>query len=486
MKTILKPQLFTYAFLLICLSITTAVQASHTVRVASGLSRPVLVTALPGDTARIFIVEQRNGSTGYVRIVRNGSVLTRPFLSVPNLATDNEQGLLGLAFDPNYAVNGYFFVNYTRGSDSATVIERYHVSADPDSADAASGQTVLMIPQPYTNHNGGNLVFGNDGFLYIGMGDGGLANDPGNRAQSDTSLLGKFLRIDVDSAFPYSIPPTNPFVDSPTARHEIWAKGVRNPWRWSFDRLTHDLYIGDVGQDAWEEIDFQSANSAGGENYGWRCMEGLHCTGLSGCTCNDPSLTLPIYNYDHSGGKCAITGGYVYRGCADSALQGTYFFADFCSNQIWSFRFENGVISDFQDRTTELAPGGGLSISSISSFGEDAMGELYICDLNDGEVFKIVPDGPPDECPCVTGVVRDLVAAPSGNDLVLHWTAGGRIETYTVYRAAFADTPFPGAGWTPIASALPSVPGPAAMSFTDAGVISSGDRSFYIVTAVCP
>ncbi|HEY3296366.1 MAG TPA: PQQ-dependent sugar dehydrogenase [bacterium] len=496
-------QLLTCAYLVICLLKITPAQASHTIRVASGLSRPVLVTAPLGDTARIFIVEQRSGSTGAIRIERNSSVLSRPFLSVPNLATGSEQGLLGLAFHPNYATNGYFFVNYTRSSDGATVIARFHVSSDPDSADAASGQTILTIPQPFANHNGGNLAFGNDGYLYIGMGDGGDANDPGNRAQSDTTLLGKLLRIDVDSAFPYAIPPTNPWA----VRHEIWAKGLRNPWRWSFDRATHDLYIGDVGQGAWEEIDVQAAGSPGGENYGWRCMEGLHCTGLSGCTCNDPALTLPIYNYDHSGGKCAITGGYVYRGCADSALQGTYFFADFCSNQIWSFRYVNGTVTDFQERTAELAPSGGLSITSISSFGQDALGELYICDLDGGEVFKILPDNPvdcnhngradacdiaagfsrdanhngiPDECECVAATVQDLTAQPSGNDLLLNWTVGGGLETYTVYRATSVDAPFPGPGWAQIAAGL------TAASFADSGAIAASDRYFYLVTAVCP
>lgn len=478
MKTHPTIQVLTYAILLACLLRITPAEASHTVSVASGLTRPVLVTAPRGDTTRIFVVEQRNGSTGAIRILRGGSLLTRPFLSVSGVATGNEQGLLGLAFHPNYSSNGYFYVNFTRGSDGATVIERFHVSSDPDSADAISGQTVLTIPQPFANHNGGNLAFGNDGYLYIGMGDGGSGNDPGHRAQSDTTLLGKILRIDIDSAFPYAIPPTNPWATSPTVRHEIWAKGVRNPWRWSFDRLTHDLYIGDVGQDAWEEIDIQPANSPGGQNYGWRCMEGLNCTGLSDCICNDPSLTLPIYNYSHGGGKCSITGGYVYRGCADPGLQGTYFFADFCSNQIWSFRFVNDTITQFQERTAELAPGGGLSITSISSFGEDAFGELYICDLNGGEVFKIVPDS------MVTDAVQNLTAISFASDLVLRWTANAGLETYNVYRSSFADAPFPGPEWTQIAFGLPAIQGPNAMTYTD--TTTSADRYFYFVTAVCP
>jgi hypothetical protein len=232
-----------------------------------------------------------------------------------------------------------------------------------------------------------------DGYLYIGTGDGGSEGDPGNRSQDPGLLLGKMLRIDVDDGNPYTNPPTNPFYGPGDPLDEIWALGLRNPWRWSFDRLTGDMYIGDVGQDQREEIDFQSAASTGGENYGWRCMEGFRCTGLTGCTCNDPGLTLPIYEYTHSVG-CAVMGGYVYRGNAVPDLQGTYFFADYCSNKIWSFRYDGTTVTDFMDRTAELAPGGGLSISSIVSFGEDAWGEMYICDSSGGELFKIVPKTP--------------------------------------------------------------------------------------------
>jgi glucose/arabinose dehydrogenase len=486
MITDLRSLFVTCAIIVIFLVLDASAQTLQTERVASGLTRPVFVTAEAGDTARLFVIEQRSGTTGRIRIIRSGLLVSRPFLSVPNLATGTEQGLLGLAFDPHFATNGYFFINCTRGSDGSTTLLRFRVSSDPDSADAASGDTLLVIPQPYTNHNGGMLAFGPDGYLYMGMGDGGSANDPENRAQSDTSLLGKLLRIDVDSAFPYAIPPTNPWADSPTVRHEIWAKGVRNPWRWSFDRQTHDLWIGDVGQDAWEEIDVQPDGSPGGQNYGWRCMEGFNCTGLTGCTCNDPSLTLPIYNYDHSGGKCAITGGYVYRGCAITGLQGTYFFADFCSNQIWSFRYANNTISEFTDRTAELAPSGGLNIQSISSFGEDANGELYICDLNDGEIFKILPTGTPGDCNCIAGAVTDLTVYPSGDNIELRWTANSGTATYNVYRAIAADAPFPGVDWTIIAPNLPAVAGPNAMSYTDPGTIPNADRFFYLVTAVCP
>ena len=473
-------QFFTYAILLILLFNITPAEAIHTVRVVSGLSLPVFVTAAPGDTTRLFIIEQRSGSTGRIRILRHDSLLTRPFLSVSNLATGTEEGLLGLAFNPDYAINGYFYVHYTRASDLSIVIERFHVSSDPDSADAASGDTLMIVPHPFTNHNGGMLAFGQDGYLYMGFGDGGSGYDPGNRAQSDTCLLGKILRIDVNNGNPYAIPPTNPFVNSPGVRPEIWAKGVRNPWRWSFDRLTHDLYIGDVGQDSTEEIDFQPANSTGGQNYGWRCMEGFRCTGLTGCTCNDPSLTLPVYTYNHTGGRCAILGGYVYRGCAVPSLLGTYFFADLCSNQIWSFQFVNDSVTNFQDRTTELQPGGGLTLGSISSFGEDASGELYICDLYDGNIFKIMPDTDPSPD------VQNLTAISSDNDLVLHWTAIASPARYNVYRSSAVDAPFPGAGWSLIATDLPGIQGENATSFTDVGVVPSADRYFYTVTATCP
>jgi glucose/arabinose dehydrogenase len=504
---------FIMAAFVLSVALSHEALAINTVRVASGLSLPVFTTTPPGDTARLFIVEQRSGSTGRIRILRNGTVLPRPFLSVPNLATGSEQGLLGLAFHPNYAANGYLFVDYTRGSDGATIIARYHVSSDADSVEAASTQTILMIPQPYSNHNGGMIAFGQDGYLYIGMGDGGNGNDPGGRAQSDTTLLGKMLRIDVDSAFPYAIPPSNPNAGSATARQEIWAKGLRNPWRWSFDRQTHDLIIADVGQNAWEEIDFQPAASAGGQNYGWRCMEGYNCTGLSGCTCNDPALTLPVYNYNHSGGKCSITGGYIYRGCAIPSLRGTYFFADFCSNQIWTGTILNDTLRSVQDRTAELNRGG-QGIAGISSFGEDALGEMYICDLNGGEIFKLIPDtltdcnhnnrsdacdialgsspdhnlnGIPDECECAPQIVTNLVVAFADTTFELQWSAvGNGTETYTVYRSVTAEAAFPGPAWNIVASGLPHPNDNSPITCMDAAGFIASDRNFYLVTSVCP
>jgi glucose/arabinose dehydrogenase len=366
-------------------------------RVASGLSRPVYVTSPPGDTDRLFIVEQH---TGRIKILNlnTGLVNATPFLEIGGLSTGNEQGLLGLAFDPNYAANGFFYVNFTDTSGS-TNIRRYQVSAgDPNIADAATAMTVMTYAQPFSNHNAGWLGFGPDGFLYICAGDGGSGNDPGNRAQDITNQrLGKIMRIDVhsddfsaDVTRNYAIPPGNPFVGR-TGDDEIWAYGLRNPWRVSFDRLTGDLYIADVGQSQREEIDFQPASSRGGENYGWRVMEGTRCNiPNDALPCNDPSFTPPIHEYSHTGapdGGSSITGGYVYRGPI-AQLQGTYFFADYVSNQIWSFRFDGVNKTDFMNRTAELSADVG-SIQSISSFGEDGAGNLYIVSL-DGEVFEIV------------------------------------------------------------------------------------------------
>lgn len=366
-------------------------------RVASGLSRPVYATSPRGDTERLFIVEQH---VGRIRILnlRSGTLNVTPFLTVSGLATGNEQGLLGMAFDPNYAESGLFYVNLTR-SFSDTEIRQYRVSAaDANVADPSSNRLVMTYDQPFSNHNAGWLDFGPDGYLYISTGDGGSANDPGNRAQDITNQrLGKMLRVDVSvDDFPaddrrnYGIPPDNPFVGL-AGDDEIWAFGLRNPWRCCFDRLTGDLYIADVGQNAIEEVHFQPAASLGGENYGWRVMEGNRCNrAADALPCRDPSLVVPIHEYGHGGapdGGFSITGGYVYRGPI-VGLHGTYFFADFVSNQIWSFRYQDGVKTDFTNRSFQLTGIGG-SLRSISSFGEDALGNLYICDLG-GEVFKLV------------------------------------------------------------------------------------------------
>ena len=369
----------------------------HTIRIAQGLSFPLYVTAPPGDTTRLFIVERRGGdSRGRIKIWRNGSVLARPFLTTQVLASGNEQGLLGLAFAPDYATSGRFYINYTQ-TDGTVTVERRQVSADPDSAQP-TGVQILTIPHPQSNHNGGWLGFGPDGYLYVAVGDGGGSGDTDDNAQNLSTLLGKMLRLDVSGAT-YTSPPSNPFFGPTAGRDEIWAYGLRNPWRPSFDRLTGDLIIADVGQNVIEEVDFQPASSPGGENYGWRCYEGPNffseSTTIPCGSCLAPGCpkVAPAYFYDHSGGRCSVTGGFVYRGCAIPDLQGQYFFADYCVGQIYTGRFDGGVLVDFANRTADLAPGGGLSIGLIPSFGQDARGELYICD-GDGEVYKIVPQTP--------------------------------------------------------------------------------------------
>jgi len=372
--------------------------AMTTVLVTDGVPAPLYVTYAPGDSDRIFIVSQQ----AKIYVYRSGELLATPFLDLASVVLCcGERGLLGLAFHPDYANNGSFFVNYTDVGGN-TVVARYQVSSDPDVA-LPSGEIVLRIPQPEANHNGGWIEFGPDGYLYIATGDGGGSYDPQNNGQNIVGeLLGCLLRIDVDGDdWPddplrnYAVPPDNPFVGI-EGEDEIWAYGLRNPWRNAFDPITGELYIADVGQATIEEINVQPAGSTGGENYGWRCKEGTSCTGAGGCACDDPSLVAPIYEYEHTTTprRCSITGGEVYRGCALPHLVGSYFFADYCSGEIWTFRLVDGAVTDLQDRTDELAPGGGRMIVGVTSFGRDAYGELYICDLG-GEVFKIVPAVPP-------------------------------------------------------------------------------------------
>ncbi len=385
-------------------------------RLLGGLQDPVFATHAPGDSTRLFIVEQVDADILILHL-NTGILDPTPFLDIDSRVIDfgGEQGLLGLAFHPDYANNGLFYVNYSRNGDGDTVVAEYQVTGDPDVADFGSERILMTINQPQSNHNGGWLGFSPlDGYLYIATGDGGNACDFGSghtagigNAQDLTSnLLGKILRIDPLGDVPYANPADNPFVGI-TGDDEIWAYGLRNPWRASFDSLTGDLYIGDVGQDLREEVDYQPAAGMGGENYGWRCQEGNACStsgpsscpSTTGCNCPAPTpgLTPPIHDYRHlappppTSSVCAVTGGYVYRGSQISSLQGRYLFADFCGNAIWSFRVENGLLVDFKDLTSDLTPSlNGFSIANISSFGEDADGELYIVDLG-GEIFKIVP-----------------------------------------------------------------------------------------------
>lgn len=341
--------------------------------VASGLGSPLHLTAPAGD-ARLFIVEQ----AGRIRIVQNGQLLPTPFLDIAaKIASGGERGLLSMAFDPAYATTGYFYVDYTdRNGD--TVVERYRVSSDPNRADPASGKRILFVDQPYANHNGGHLLFGPDRMLYIAMGDGGSGGDPQNHAQNRGSLLGKLLRIDVSRGDPYEIPADNPSL-GPGSRREVWAFGLRNPWRIWIDRTDGVLYVADVGQNAVEEVNAVPAGALG-VNYGWRIMEGGQCYAAS--TCDRGGLTLPVLTYPHANGACSITGGIVYRGSALPAIRGHYFYSDYCAGFVRSFRYAAGEATDA--RTWDLG-----GVGSVLSFGEDAAGEMYLLSAN-GSVYRFV------------------------------------------------------------------------------------------------
>lgn len=351
-------------------------------RIAAGLQSPVYVTGSGDGSGRLFIVEQ----IGRIRILENGALLPKPFLDIRSLVVSGgERGLLSVAFHPQFKTNGVFVVDYTRASKTPsevgdTVIERFTVTPDSNVVDPASGQNLMVINQPQANHNGGLVKFGPDGLLYIGMGDGGNGGDTGfghapqGNGQSLATLLGKMLRIDVGATGPYTIPPGNPHF-GPGTKREIWAYGLRNPWRFSFDRATGDLYIGDVGQNAWEEIDYQPAGFAGGANYGWPLWEATHRYRGGPAPSGD---TKPVAEYSHAGGQCSVTGGYVYRGARIPALSGFYFFGDYCAGRIWALIKFGGHWRLTLVRDTAY---------HISSFGEDDAGELYLVDLS-GAVYR--------------------------------------------------------------------------------------------------
>jgi glucose/arabinose dehydrogenase len=346
--------------------------------VADGFDQPVQVVDAGDGSGRLFVVEQ----SGRIRIVHDGQVLPEPFLDLSDLVgCCGERGLLSVAFHPEYADNGDVFVDYT-DTNGDTVVARYQVSAtDPNRADPASAEVILSVDQPAANHNGGLLLFGpKDSYLYIGFGDGGGGN--GQNGQDLSTMLGKILRIDVDSPssslpFKYSIPRDNPFVDQPGARPEIWVLGLRNPWRFSFDRVTGDLWIGDVGSATYEEVNYQPVASPGGENYGWDLMEGYECRAEAGCD----KFVAPASGFDRDEG-CVVTGGYVYRGTEMPELEGVYLFADYCGGRVW------GLVGDASNTWTLLDPvETGLR---ISSFGEDAAGELYVVDIQ-GAIYRLIP-----------------------------------------------------------------------------------------------
>ena len=345
--------------------------------VATTFAFPLLATAPSGDP-RLFVVEKG----GLVKIVKGGAVLNTPFLDLSGLISNGgEQGLLGLAFDPQYGTNGRFFVSYTNTAGD-NVLASYQVSSNADVAAAGSGTIRLTVGQPYDNHNGGHIAFGPDGYLYMGIGDGGSGGDPDGHGQDRNDLLGSILRLDVSGATGYTVPVSNPLVGVAGTRGELWNWGLRNPWRFSFDRSTGDLYIGDVGQGEREEIDVGTTATGGGKgaNYGWSIMEGMRCYNAG--SCDMTGLTLPVLDYTHGDG-CSVTGGYVYRGTAIPDLAGTYFYADFCSGWVRSFRYTGGQVTEAASWDA-LAPGG-----NISSFGEDGAGELYVL-TSAGGVYRIV------------------------------------------------------------------------------------------------
>ena len=330
------------------------------------VEQPLALTFAPGDTTgRLFVAEK----TGRVRIIRGDKAAPTPFLDISAQVSGGfEQGLLGIAFHPKYSDNHRFFVNFTNKKGDTRVVEYRALATDPDRADPASARELLAVAQPYSNHNGGNLVFGPDGLLYIGLGDGGSANDPENRAQNDAVLLGKMLTLDVDAA---------------DAKPQIAAKGLRNPWRYSFDRVTGDLYIADVGQDHYEWVDVVPKGTLQGRRFGWKMYEGTHCLQKGGCS--KDGITFPVEEYAHDYG-CSITGGFVYRGKAIPELDGTYFYADYCSGLIRSFRWKDGVAAEKRGWQSVLSE---QPLGQLSSFGEDAAGELYVLSLR-GTVFRLV------------------------------------------------------------------------------------------------
>ena len=344
------------------------------------LSSPLLATHAGDESGRLFVVEQ----TGVIRAARNGTLIAEPFLDVSELTlASGERGLLGLAFSPDHARDGRVYVSYTDTAGDSRLV-RYLVRPDaPDVADAASAEVLLTVPQPYGNHNGGHIAFGPDGFLYYGLGDGGSAGDPEENAQDPHALLGSLLRIDVAPAGAYAIPPDNPFANGTDGAPEVWAKGLRNPWRFSFDRETGDVYIGDVGQRGWEEIDFVSAAGArdGVLNFGWDALEGTHAYEPRPPPFSPP--TPPVAEYARSDGRCAVTGGYAYRGDAMPHMWGAYLFADYCAGTIWGLRYLDGAW-----RVAELMQ----ADARISSFGEDEAGELYVVD-HGGRVLRVVDGG---------------------------------------------------------------------------------------------
>jgi len=427
-------------------------------QVASGLSSPVDM-AHAGDD-RLFIVER----SGRIKILNQDGSSLGTFLDIDSKVAQtggqNEQGLLGLAFHPNYADNGYFFVHYTDNGEDG-VLARYSVdSSDPNKADVNSEKIIMEFAQPTWNHNGGCIKFGPDGYLYIGMGDGGFGGDPGNRSQNRQLWLGKMLRIDVDNGDPYSIPADNPFVNDDETLDEIWAIGVRNPWKFSFDKETGDMWIADVGQNAWEEIHFQAADSPGGENYGWRCYEGNNDFNTGGCG-DISQYEMAIAEYNHQGfTHCSVTGGFVYRGSEFPSMVGHYVFADYCSGRFWSIVPDGSGGWDMEEV-------GSFPGNDVSSFGEDVNGELYSLRLGQGRIYRV------------------KAVCPASTEINLLKTIDGALqvaETFTAYQWFLDGNPIDDA--TDM-SFMPTTSGTYTVQVTDeAGCTFVSDEIPFIATNV--
>jgi glucose/arabinose dehydrogenase len=376
------------------------------VLIADGYKKPVFITSYPNNAKLLYIVEQ----AGLIKILNDGKKLSRPFFDInkrvvnPNRPGD-ERGLLGFAFHPNHTNNGKFYINYM-DNDGNTIISEFSTNSELR-ADHKSERIILKLKQPYGNHNGGDIQFGPDGYLYISIGDGGKAGDPLNAGQDLSSLFGKIIRIDIEQK-PYGIPKSNPFFGQKDKREEIWAWGLRNVWRFSFDKQTGDKYLADVGQNKWEEVNFEPASSKGGLNYGWRIMEANHCYDPKE-NCPTEGLIKPIIEYPNDANHpafafriieelsfsetdvegCSVTGGYVYRGQKIKSMQGQYIFGDYCSGNIWTLKVVNGKAINFKNRTEEINIGGGEFTTYISSFGQDSDGEIYIIDYNGG-IYKLI------------------------------------------------------------------------------------------------
>jgi glucose/arabinose dehydrogenase len=383
----------------------------ESIQVASGLSSPIGVVSVPGDTSnRLFVVQQG----GRIRIVENGVTLSPDFLNIDPLTNGGgESGLLGMVFHPDYDTNGLFYISYTNLSGSSMVVQYSVSGTNPNVADAGSAVTIYgPISQPFSNHNGGCIQFGPDGMLYFGIGDGGGAGDPGNRAQNINNPLGKMLRFDVDIAAPH-IPASNPFVGV-AGLDEIWAYGLRNPWRFSFDRLTGDMWIGDVGQNAWEEIDFQPASSTGGENYGWRILEASSCYNPS-TGCSSAGTVLPVHEYALSGPNCAVVGGYVARGPLLPNYQGRFFFADYCAGQLKSI--DPGSPAIATNHASDVSISG-----AITSFGEDTNGDLLVV-TSSGRVYRVQEE-------CSASIATYCTTSPNsqGAGAIISSTGSGSIS----------------------------------------------------------